>query len=55
LSQQGEEGMAKESIASFLPQFVGEELFFHEKNLKEKSIDLVSIIIAMFFLYLGAN
>jgi Predicted membrane protein len=39
--------------SSVLVSFVGGVLFFHEKNLKGKAIDLVLIIIAMFFLYLG--
>lgn len=41
--------------SSVLISFAGGVLFFHEKNLKGKAIDLVLIIIAMFFLYLGAQ
>ena len=40
--------------SSVLVSFAGGVLFFHEKNLKGKAIDLLLIIIAMFFLYLGA-
>jgi transporter family protein len=45
--------MARRS--SVLISFAGGALFFHEKNLKGKSIDLVLIIIAMLFLYLGTQ
>jgi transporter family protein len=41
--------------SSVLVSFAGGVLFFHEKNLKGKAIDLLLIIIAMFFLYLGAE
>lgn len=41
--------------SSVIVSFAGGVLFFHEKNLKGKAIDLVLIIIAMFFLYLGAE
>jgi len=41
--------------SSVLVSFAGGVLFFHEKNLKGKAIDLVLIIIGMFFLYLGAE
>ena len=30
-------------------------LFFHEKNLKSKTIDLILVLIGMFFLYLGSR
>ncbi|HIZ90596.1 MAG TPA: DMT family transporter [Candidatus Bacteroides merdavium] len=30
-------------------------LFFHEKNLKSKAIDLILVLIGMFFLYLGSR
>ena len=40
---------------SVLISFAGGVLFFHEKNLKGKAIDLVLIIIGMFFLYLGTK
>jgi transporter family protein len=41
--------------SSVLVSFSGGVLFFHEKNLKGKAIDLVLIIVAMFFLYLGTK
>lgn len=41
--------------SSVLVSFAGGVLFFHEKNLKGKAIDLVLIIVAMFFLYLGTK
>jgi len=41
--------------SSVLVSFIGGVLFFHEKNLKGKAIDLVLIIIGMFFLYLGTK
>jgi len=40
---------------SVLVSFAGGVLFFHEKNLKGKAIDLVLIFIGMFFLYLGTK
>ena len=40
---------------SVVISFAGGVLFFHEKNLKGKLIDLVLIIIGMFFLYLGTK
>lgn len=40
---------------SVVVSFIGGVLFFHEKNLKGKAIDLVLIIIGMFFLYLGTK
>jgi len=40
---------------SVLVSFAGGVLFFHEKNLKGKLLDLVLIIIGMFFLYLGSK
>lgn len=40
---------------SVVVSFVGGVMFFHEKNLKGKAIDLVLIIIGMFFLYLGTK
>ena len=40
---------------SVVVSFIGGLLFFHEKNLKGKAIDLVLIIIGMFFLYLGTK
>lgn len=41
--------------SSVLVSFAGGVLFFHEKNLKGKAIDLALIIVAMFFLYLGTK
>lgn len=41
--------------SSVLVSFAGGVLIFHEKNLKAKAIDLVLIIIGMFFLYLGTK
>lgn len=41
--------------SSVLVSFAGGALLFHEKNLKAKALDLVLIIIGMFFLYLGAK
>ena len=41
--------------SSVLVSFAGGALFFHEKNLKGKAIDLILIIVAMFFLYLGTK
>ncbi|SHF59670.1 EamA family transporter [Dysgonomonas macrotermitis] len=40
---------------SVVISFIGGVLFFHEKNLKGKALDLVLIIIGMFFLYLGTK
>lgn len=40
---------------SVVVSFAGGVMFFHEKNLKGKVIDLVLIIIGMFFLYLGTK
>lgn len=41
--------------SSVLVSFMGGVIFFHEKNLKGKALDLVLIFIAMFFLYLGTK
>lgn len=41
--------------SSVLVSFAGGALFFNEKNLKGKAIDLGLILIAMFFLYLGTS
>ena len=41
--------------SSVLVSFIGGVVFFHEKNLKGKIIDLALIFIAMFFLYLGTT
>ena len=40
---------------SVLVSFMGGVMFFHEKNLKGKAIDLILIFIGMFFLYLGTK
>ncbi len=40
---------------SVVVSFAGGVMFFHEKNLKGKAIDLILIIIGMFFLYLGTK
>ena len=40
---------------SVVVSFAGGVMFFHEKNLKGKLLDLVLIIIGMFFLYLGSK
>lgn len=40
---------------SVLVSFAGGVLFFHEKNLKGKLLDLILIIIGMIFLYLGTK
>ena len=41
--------------SSVVVSFIGGVFFFHEKNLKGKAIDLILIIIGMFFLYLGTK
>ncbi|MDU1905097.1 MAG: EamA family transporter [Dysgonomonas sp.] len=41
--------------SSVIVSFIGGVMFFHEKNLKGKAIDLVLIFIGMFFLYLGTE
>lgn len=41
--------------SSVIISFMGGVFFFHEKNLKGKAIDLVFILIGMFFLYLGTK
>jgi len=40
---------------SVLVSFAGGVMFFHEKNLKGKLLDLILIILGMFFLYLGTK
>ncbi|NDW17365.1 EamA family transporter [Dysgonomonas sp. 216] len=40
---------------SVVVSFAGGVMFFHEKNLKGKVLDLMLIIIGMFFLYLGSK
>lgn len=41
--------------SSVVVSFIGGVFLFHEKNLKGKAIDLILIIIGMFFLYLGTK
>lgn len=41
--------------SSVVVSFIGGMFVFHEKNLKGKAIDLILIIIGMFFLYLGTK
>jgi transporter family protein len=38
-----------------LVSFLAGWLFFREKNIRDKSLDLVLVLIAMFFLYLGSR
>ena len=38
-----------------LTPFAAGALFFHEKNLKSKVVDLVLVFIGMVFLYLGTK
>lgn len=40
---------------SVVVSFLFGVLFFHEKNLKSKAVDLVLVLIGMFFLYLGSR
>ncbi len=40
---------------SVVVSFIGGVFFFHEKNIKGKVLDLLLIIIGMFFLYLGTK
>ena len=40
---------------SVVVSFLFGALFFHEKNLKSKAVDLVLVLIGMFFLYLGSR
>lgn len=40
---------------SVVVSFLFGALFFHEKNLKSKAIDLILVLIGMFFLYLGSS
>ena len=40
---------------SVVVSFLFGALFFHEKNLKSKAIDLILVLIGMFFLYLGSR
>ena len=41
--------------SSVVVSFLFGALFFHEKNLKSKAIDLILVLIGMFFLYLGSR
>jgi transporter family protein len=40
--------------SSVLVSFAGGVVFFKERNIKAKIIDLVLMIVGMFFLFLGA-
>lgn len=40
---------------SVVVSFLFGALFFHEKNLKSKAVDLILVLIGMFFLYLGSK
>lgn len=40
---------------SVVVSFLFGALFFHEKNLKSKAVDLILVLIGMFFLYLGSH
>lgn len=40
---------------SVIVSFIGGAIFFHEKNLKSKAVDLLLILIGMIFLYLGSK
>ena len=40
---------------SVLVSFTFGALFFKEKNLKSKAIDLLLVLMGMFFLYLGSK
>lgn len=41
--------------SSAVVSFIAGAMLFHEKNIKNKAIDLVLVIIGMFFLYLGSK
>ncbi len=41
--------------SSVLVTFAAGALFFHEKNLKKKALDLFLVLLGMIFLYLGTN
>ena len=40
---------------SVVVSFLFGALFFREKNLKSKAVDLILVLIGMFFLYLGSK
>ena len=40
---------------SVIVSFLFGAMLFHEKNLKSKVIDLILVLIGMFFLYLGSR
>ena len=40
---------------SVVVSFLFGVLFFREKNLKSKAVDLILVLIGMFFLYLGSK
>ena len=39
---------------SVVVSFLFGAMVFHEKNLKSKAVDLVLVLVGMFFLYLGS-
>ena len=41
--------------SNVLVTFLAGALFFHEKNLKSKAIDLFLVLLGMIFLYLGTR
>lgn len=41
--------------SSVLVTFIAGAMFFHEKNLKSKAVDLFLVLLGMFFLYLGTK
>ena len=40
---------------SVIVSFLCGAMFFHEKNLKAKAVDLVLVLLGMFFLYIGSR
>jgi len=41
--------------SSVIVSFIFGAMFFREKNLKSKAIDLILVLIGMIFLYLGSK
>ncbi|MDD3359328.1 MAG: EamA family transporter, partial [Parabacteroides sp.] len=41
--------------SNVLVTFAAGALFFHEKNLKNKAVDLFFVLLGMIFLYLGSK
>jgi transporter family protein len=41
--------------SNVLVTFAAGAIFFHEKNVKNKALDLVLVLIGMIFLYLGTK